>query len=135
MAVVTSKMTIPVDKSVSIQAVAEALGVGEDEIGFPDGSDPLFAYTGKIGLDTVTLIDTSSGKIFSTYSLVTATYTETITHWPSTLPEVPVGEVETHLTFSVLLRQQSPEEASQDKSGKPEKSTGADASPSPSGAG
>ena len=70
--VVTSKMTIPVDTTVSMGSVAEALGVGVDQLGFPEGSDPKFTYKGSIRLDTVSRIDVSSGEIISTSSRGTA---------------------------------------------------------------
>jgi len=132
MAVVTSKMVIPVDKTVSMQSMADALGADLGEIGFPEGSETELVYKGQIGLDSLARIDVASGQIFSNYTRGTATYTETITGWPPTLPEEPSGEVNTSVTFSMSLKQQPPGEASP---AEPKKSPGAKSSPTPNGAG
>lgn len=131
-AVVKSQMTIPVDKTISMASIAEALGVGVDQIGFPEGSDPRFAYKGQMGLNTIARVDQATGQIINTYSQGTASYTETITDWPSTFPEVPSGEIQTSVTFSVKLNRQSREQPSP---ATPEKSTGAKSSPEQNGAG
>jgi len=132
MAVVTSKMLIPVDTTVSVQSMADALGADISEVGFPEGSDTKFAYKGRITLDSLARIDMASGQIFSNYTRGTATYTETITGWPSTLPEEPSGEVNTSLKFSMSLK---PASSSEELPAKPRRSPGATSSPAPNGAG
>lgn len=106
LAVIKSTATIPVQTTVTASAVAGALGVDMESLGFPPGADPRFAYDGSISLDMTSRLDLLSGSMFVQYSKGTTDYTVKITGWPPSLGEAPKGEVHTSASFSVVMRSQ-----------------------------
>lgn len=102
--VVSSKITYPYSGELSMQEIADSLGVGIDQVGFPEGSDPKFTYEGTTTLDMTAQINVTKGVLTGSRAAGQTDYTVSVAGWPKSMGEAPKSNAQTSLTFSVNLK-------------------------------
>lgn len=105
-AIVKSKVDVPYSGEVSMLAMAEAFGVGIDQVGFPEGTDPKYTYDGSTSLEMTAQINVTDGFLAGSRTTGSTNYTVSVADWPSEMGEAPKGDVETSIDFSVTLKSQ-----------------------------